>query len=86
MSKYSQKRTIIGFLENLSFNDVDNFAKKHGVDPRLIRRDMLETFEELFESRGVPYIGPSVDTQHPLGGYIFKMNPPREEKIYANLH
>ena len=80
MVDHSQKKMVIGFLENLSYDAVDNLVEKHGLESRLIRKDMINTIQELFESKKVPYQGPVVCWQYPFGGYFFKINIPQGEK------
>ena len=80
MENYSPKRTVIGFLDNLSYDGADVLAEKHHLESRLMRRHMVETIEELFSSTGVHYIGNNVDRQYPFGGFFFKTSVPQTEK------
>jgi len=73
---------IIGFLENLDFDEgAENISKKSGFHSAIIREAMSDSLEELFVKSKVPFLGPAASMRYPVGGFFFKMILPREEDL-----
>lgn len=70
----SRLKTVIGFLDNLSFDeDAEEIGKRKEMEAGLVREHMIETIEELFKSKSIPYLGPRLSMSLPVAGYLFKM-------------
>jgi hypothetical protein len=74
------QKVIIGFLDNLSFERTPEISKMPRIEPRVLRKNMCKTLEDILHKSRVPFLGPSTNVRYPLGGYFFKMALPDKER------
>lgn len=74
-------RVIIGYLENLDFDDgAEIISEITGIDPRKVREEMSEILEKLFKKANILHSGSTANMRYPIGGYFFKMVVPPDVK------